>query len=79
MNRNPEIYYKRLGDFSGPIQDLSRDNPVIYRVICAYASGEIITREEALSQMVVMLAKDWTEQHKRLFDLCMNLPLQVKL
>lgn len=41
----------------------------MYRIIEEYAQGNIITKEEALSQMVVGLAKTWTELQDRHIDL----------
>lgn len=34
-----------------------------------YARGEIVTKEEALSQMVLTLAKDWQQVQQRAFEL----------
>jgi hypothetical protein len=58
-------YYNRTREFCGPVEDAATDNPVIYAIIQAYAHGLIVTREEALSQMVVHLSRDWQEEQKR--------------
>lgn len=52
----------RWREFSGPIMDLAPNNPVIHRIISSYVAGEIITKEEALCQMVVCLATHWERQ-----------------
>lgn len=60
---------RRLAEFAGPIGLLAQNNPIMERVLMEYAYGNIITKEEALSRMVVMLATDWQEQQKRAFEL----------
>jgi hypothetical protein len=70
---------KRAAEFAGPIAAISRNNPLIHQIIQRYAHGEIITKEEALSQMVVLLAKDWTEIQKRAYEMAalMTVPTVV--
>lgn len=58
MNERIE-YEKRLREFDGPIARIAMNNPCVNRIVGLYATGEIVTREEALSQMVVHLAKDF--------------------
>ena len=55
MNR--EDYYKRLHDFDGPIRDTALNSPIVNSIINMYVQGNIVTKEEALSQMVVQLVK----------------------
>lgn len=56
---------KRVSEFNGPIMKTAIRNPIIHKIITMYAIGEIITKEEALSRMVVELAKDWKEEQRR--------------
>lgn len=60
-------FHQRLRDFSGPISDAAMANPVINRVIKEYAHGAIITKEEALSRMVVLLAADWSARSEQAY------------
>lgn len=62
---------KREQEFTGPILSAARHNPIIAKVIHAYAHGEIITREEALSQMVMLLSKDWNEEKRKAMEFAM--------
>lgn len=55
----PYQVYERQNEFDGPISVLAENNPGIQRIIKQYAFGEIVTREEALCQMILLLAKDW--------------------
>ena len=72
-----EITFRdRCLSFEGPIMDASRDNPVIHRIIQEYAIGHIITKEEALSQMVVMLATNWQAQQRKAFEMLMHLEVK---
>lgn len=77
MNRD-QVNLRRM-EFRGPILDLGYNNPVIAKVIDAYAAGEIVTKEEALSKMVTMLAENWSEVSKRYFEMAMatSIPLTV--
>lgn len=50
---------QRMREFNGPVMDAALNNPLIYTIIREYGMGRIVTREEALSQMVVLLCKDW--------------------
>ena len=72
-----DAQYTRMRDFSGPISDAARDNPTVNAVLDAYRAGAIITKEEALSKMVVLLAKDWGEQARANFEMAMNMPRQT--
>jgi hypothetical protein len=62
-----------MREFNVPILDAANNNPVIYQIIKEYGIGRIITREEALSQMVVLLAKDWNQIKQQAFDMAMRL------
>ena len=65
-------YEKRLREFDGPLARVAMNNPCVHRIVKLYATGEIVTREEALSQMVVQLAKNWDEAMKASFEATMN-------
>lgn len=52
-----EDYLKRCHDFDGPIADIARDNPIVRCIADSYCTGMIVTKEEALSQMVVHLSR----------------------
>ena len=69
---NDIITRRRLLDFPDQIQELSRNNPIIYKCIQDYAHGRIITRDECLAQMIIMLAHDWGEQEERNYKLAMS-------
>jgi hypothetical protein len=45
-----------MTEIPSPIYRLGSRNPIIQRIIDMYAHGEIITKEEALCQMIVSLA-----------------------
>lgn len=62
----------RWREFSGPIMDLAMHNSIIRRILDCYVAGQIITKEEALSQMVVALATDWDERKKLSYDLALK-------
>jgi hypothetical protein len=70
-------YYDRIRSFSGPIADLGMNNPLVRQIMEQYAHGLIITKEEALSQMVVQLAKDWTELQRRAYEMAAYLTVPV--
>jgi hypothetical protein len=53
------LYLARFHQFDGPIGDLYHTNPVVHRIIQMYVQGQIVTKEEALSQMVIDLAQNW--------------------
>jgi hypothetical protein len=61
-------YNERCQHFRGPLEELAYTNPVVMNVIQAYARGDIITKEEALSQMVVMLSKDFGSMRDRYLE-----------
>lgn len=57
-----EIIWQRLNDFEGPIKEASINNTIVNECIHAYAHGSIITKEECLSRMVVLLTRDWKRE-----------------
>lgn len=69
---NETQMHDRAREFRGPVEDAAIHNPVIYAIIQAYVHGRIVTREEALSQMVVQLSRDWREEQQRCFDMVMK-------
>lgn len=77
MNR--EYVQQRWERVPEPIRELSRDNPVVFDVCNRFVNGQIVTWEEALSQMVLLLSKDWERQKRDYLDLvAMNvLPLKI--
>lgn len=62
---NYDEYEKRMCSFDTPLLKAGDENPLVHRIMKEYAIGHIITKEEALSQMVVGLFKEWTDVHKR--------------
>jgi hypothetical protein len=64
-------YERRMNEFRGPIQIVAFQNPIVHRIVEMYAHGEIITKEEALSKMIVLLAEnnkgleDYTRSNER--------------
>ena len=70
MHHLPEpVYRQRHSEFPDPIMQLAMYNPLIHRIIDQYAHGEILTREEALCQMVVNLANQNNDMEKNLMEL----------
>jgi len=57
MGRTSEIlYHRRRDEFLGPISMIARNSAAVHEIIDLYARGDIVTKEEALSQMVKALA-----------------------
>lgn len=71
-NLHSQEQRERAHHFDGPIMRIGMDNASVHRIISAYASGAIVTKEEALSQMVVVLAKDWTMEMQRAMDIAVS-------
>lgn len=65
MNVTRELYMQRMAQFEPPIHEIAHNNVIVNRVLEMYARFDIITKEEALSQMVVLLAKDWKQEQDR--------------
>lgn len=63
-----ECRQKRLAEFNGPIAEIAVNNVAVNQIAQSYARGDIVTREEALSQMVVALARNWTEVQRRAME-----------
>lgn len=72
MNRH--VLQQRYEEIPQRVRELSTTNPLVKRVIDLYIGGEIITKEEALCQMVVGLSKDWAEVSRRHFEIVMQMP-----
>lgn len=53
---------KRWEEMPAPIRELSHNNPLVHDILHRYAIGIIITKEEALCQMIVGLSRDWAKQ-----------------
>jgi hypothetical protein len=66
---NQEDYRQLISGFPFKIQMLARNNAAVDKCLKMYATGQIITREEALCQMIVMLADDWDVRTKELFKM----------
>lgn len=61
--------WDRLGEFNGPIAVAALDNPEIKQIADLYAKGEIVTKEEALCQMVLALAKSLQRSREELLKI----------
>lgn len=55
MNVTEEQYHARRAEFPDQIQILARHSEVVNRVILEYATGRIVTKEEAMCEMVLGL------------------------
>lgn len=66
-----EQYCACIDRLPEPIRDIGTRNPLIYRICQEYATGHILTLEEALCQMVVHLDRDWDAQRRRAYELAM--------
>lgn len=62
MERYEQI--KRLEEFDH-LREEYLNNNIVNRVVMDYASGNILTREEAYSLMVKHLCMDWTTEMER--------------
>lgn len=67
-----ETYERRFSHFEDPIRLLGYNNPLVREVMERYARGIIITKEEALCQMVVGLNKDWSDERRRHYEMVMQ-------
>jgi hypothetical protein len=72
--RYRDMFRRRLEEIPGPIRELGMENPLIHQIIDQYAVGSIITKEEALCQMIVGLSKNWSELSKKHFEILMLSP-----
>lgn len=63
------MYQQRIKEFGDDILELGLHNNIIHNVIYAYCHGEISTKEEALTQMVLLLDKQNGMQFQLLMDL----------
>lgn len=70
----------RYNEIPRRIHELSMNNPLIKRVIDEYTHGNIVTKEEALCQMIVHLAANWKEMEQSYINLAMmtTLPTQPR-
>lgn len=73
MNRH-EQQQRRLREFPPEIQALIDTNPAIHRLAHMYACGYICFMDEALAQMVVILARNWHKDLQQAVDLAMMSP-----
>jgi len=73
MGRTSEIlYHRRRDEFLGPISMIARNSAAVHEIIDLYARGDIVTKEEALSQMVKALAarcRDSEEEWRRVYGI----------
>lgn len=69
MNPEQIDYLTRARHFEGPIQRLADHNPLVHAIIEHYARGQIVTKEEALSQMVVQLGQACSTTQAQYVDL----------
>lgn len=65
---NEMIARERYNRFQ-ELLSLTNENVIVRKIVSAYANGDIVTVEEALSRMVVYLCTDWSEQQRRMFEL----------
>lgn len=59
MAMSDAISIGRRLEFPPPILQLAQRNPIVDRFLSEYACCAILTREEALMQMVIALAREW--------------------
>jgi hypothetical protein len=62
-------YVSRKLEFPPAIRAAGLHNSAIARIIEEYSHGRICFLNEALGQMVIILARDWTEEQDRMFAL----------
>jgi len=85
MNTQSEVYMKpikftqdeiawrrRMQDFPERLIQIGHNNPVINRIVQEYAAGHILFMDEALAQMVVHLAENWSEVQRRSYESVMQ-------
>lgn len=77
MNLPEDFHKKRLAEFPDPIRVIGMSNTYIHRIIREYAQGQIIIREEALCQMVVVLADHLKKMTDKAVALTMRTPDSV--
>jgi hypothetical protein len=73
MNDEEIMRRNRMREFPQHIQQIAMQNPLIYQIVTAYAVGQILTREEALCQMVVQMSKDWDALQQKAYRDLMHL------
>jgi hypothetical protein len=66
---NEQDYFYRRRQFDELTQKLGREDIIVHRVIEAYAHGSIVTKEEALCQMVVYLSHDWKREQDKYMEI----------
>jgi len=54
-----------------PLSHIMHTNPAVHQVAQQFARGYIITLEECLCRMVVVLATDWKREHEKHMELIM--------
>lgn len=75
MRNIQDSYERRANEFPEKIRRLAMNNSIVRRVFDMYVHEQILTKEEALLQMVVHLAEMSDEQMKRNIELYKNLPM----
>jgi hypothetical protein len=68
----------RFREFAPEIRLLSETNVPVKECIDAYVYGRIITKEEALCQMIMLLSKNWGQQRAEYERLMMNLGPSIR-
>lgn len=65
---------QRLATIPDPIREIGRENIIVRNMIDRYVHGDIMTLEEALCQMVRLLADDWQRQMDGLVKAAKQMP-----
>ena len=69
MQLSPIEIRSRYEDFPTPIRVIGQNVPVVRMVLDLYAHGQIVTREEALCQMIVELSKVSNQAEIKMMEL----------
>lgn len=70
-------FERRADSFDYPIRKLGMTNVFVHRIIQEYACGHIVTKEEALCQMIIGLCTSWTELQEKYCSIMMDITRPV--
>ena len=59
---------QRWQEIPAPIRNVAERNALVSSMLSRYAAGQIITKEEALCQIIVGLATDWDHMRQAYED-----------
>lgn len=76
MKTTREEYNNRWNSFEGVLRYVITNYPIAHRIAELYACGEIITKEEALCQMVVGFARQ-SDGSRKLYEVMAHNPTAV--